>query len=646
MDNYEEEKREHEKKLTDFTPNEIDMTKLTDTDQRVTFIRGAAGMGKSVLATQLAYGWAKGEMYQEFKLLIMFECRELNKFMEDNKNQPKRKEVIGEFLKEKKVKCDLGNGDRILFVVDGLDELQDINNNSIIEELLDMNHPTYMMSKIILLGRPHIEYNLHQYKKIGGLRKLDIIGLSDTQIEDFIHRFYTKEGGSPINITKGSEGGYLPILHIPQFLNTYCCVAFLNQTADIRDPAELYCWTIYLLLLQHAKKKNEIEEISTVINEYSEALLALSSMCYDLLRKNKIILEEIPPLQGHGDAFVKSLFVKVKRNLPPQKYQFTHLSLMEFLSALHICNDTKHRMGIIKENLERDRDQVISFVCRLMAGYSSSVIIKEFLRNIKKSEEVKDKTFLKNMLTTLRTCSFMDYKIFKIAIEIIVYSLHKNLTDKEHLISQIEKLDCMNFNSEGADTTNIIAICKHLSEQCNCSDDEIKNAFNENTSFESFSVSSVDHLRYIKLMEINGGIKLCNMQLNSSVLQELSKDIFRKGHWVEISSCKFSDENYDECVSTQLNKLRVSDSVLNFSVFRTLCDWGLASKTFELWQLSIKNDWWNMLIDTMEERAKREPKGPNFKLKRLHIKQRSGEISIDVRSRVRKFSYVAAVDVK
>ena len=60
---------------------DIELSGLVNKNKRVTFIRGIAGMGKSVLSKQLAYYWAQGGMYSNFTLCIMFECRDINYFV-------------------------------------------------------------------------------------------------------------------------------------------------------------------------------------------------------------------------------------------------------------------------------------------------------------------------------------------------------------------------------------------------------------------------------------------------------------------------------------------------------------------------------------------------------------------------------------
>jgi len=148
----------------------IDVSTLLDSNERVTFIRGLAGMGKSVLSKQLAHWWELGKIYKDFELCIMFECRDINKFVANEGRHFETYELLNEFIKSE-FKFDVLDGKRIFFLVDGLDELLDIkSNNSIIWQLLDIKNSKYSKSKVIITGRPHVEDKLSRNdRQMGGL---------------------------------------------------------------------------------------------------------------------------------------------------------------------------------------------------------------------------------------------------------------------------------------------------------------------------------------------------------------------------------------------------------------------------------------------------------------------------------------------
>jgi len=135
----------------------IEMDELIEKNKRVTFVTGIAGSGKSVLVNQMTYKWANGELFNEFKVCITFECRELNYFALNEGSGLETHKMIIEFLNHK-FGFYVKDSKNTLFIVDGFDELFDSNESySIISELLDLKKSKYKESKIIITGRPHIE---------------------------------------------------------------------------------------------------------------------------------------------------------------------------------------------------------------------------------------------------------------------------------------------------------------------------------------------------------------------------------------------------------------------------------------------------------------------------------------------------------
>ena len=378
----------------------IEMHELIEKNKRITFLTGIAGSGKSVVVKQMTYKWANGELFNEFKVCITFECRELNYFALNEGSGLETHKMIFEFLKDK-FGFYVKDSKNTLFIVDGFDELFDCNeSDSIITQLLDLKKSKYQESKIIITGRPHIENMLYKHggRNMGGLRKVEIIGLSNEQIDEYIHKFASSDENKEAKIkkVKDSSKSSLKLCHVPQFLNSICCVALLSDETEIRNAAELYCWSTYLMLRQHADKDGSCDKkIPEIFKEYSKVLLELSKICRKLLNKNSIIFEGNIELKfdksEKGKEFLSSLFVDVSNDFKERK-QFKHLTLMEFLSAINVCT-AKRLKRIIKDILKKRSYQVLFFYCQLMSGLMYDGIIKNLFTNALKLKESDAKSF-------------------------------------------------------------------------------------------------------------------------------------------------------------------------------------------------------------------------------------------------------------
>ena len=642
-DNFRDERDRYLKTQKDVTGDAIDISTLIDEKCRVTFIRGIAGMGKSVLAKQLTYGWANGDIYQDFKTCVMFECRDLNYFKDRKGTRLEKHEILDDFLKSK-VNYDVGDGEGVLVIVDGLDELYDITEkDSIIFDLLNING-NYGMAKVIITGRPHVEHKLTGYNNMGGLFKVEINGLSEDQIDEYVDKFSSRDDHKvDINKARASSKGYLPIMNVPQFLNTLCCVAILMKGQAVFNNTELYCWTVYLLLKQHADKDGSSRKAPEVFREFSQTLSTLSEICHNLLTKNKIIFKgNIKSLLGNigkDKEFVESLFVDVSDNIT-DKYQFKHLSLMEFLSALYICKkDMKNLLEIIKDNLEKGFIEVVSFACRLLSGFSYEGIIKEMLKNVVGlKQEVNEKQLLHDVIELLNKCRLDRETKLSRSFEIITFFLNKNFNDKEFIKSIIRKCHGNGFESDKVTTHNICLICRHL-ESCGWKEDDIRMAF-ANVQFEQIYVAEIEQLDMVAVKELcrigSLGIWLLGMNTTLNAIRVKFKGGERNGYCgrVTIQECEFMDDEVNDRYSNdwKLEQLSIEDCQMKTQEsFLNLCGWGMSCEGFGLRGLDIKIEWWERIVEMMEERRR---KG-DLMMKRLEIWEFITRMDYDMKRRVR-----------
>ena len=627
--------------LKDAAGDAIDIFNLIDDRHRVTFIRGIAGMGKSVLAKQLTYGWASGDICQNYKMCVMFECRDLNYFKDHEGAELKKHEILGEFIKSK-VDYDLGNGEGVLVIVDGLDELYDITEkDSIIGQLL--SRKIYPMSKVILTGRPHIEFKLECHCNVGGLKTVEIQGLTNEQINKYVEKF-SKSEDHILDINKAKGASNVPIIHVPQFLNTLCCIAILLKGQAISNSTELYCWTVFLLLKQHADKDGSNRKMaSDIFREFSQLLSTLSKVCHNLLTKNKIIFEGTIESQlgdiGKDKEFVESLFVDVSDNIT-EKYQFKHLSLMEFLSALYICKkDMKNLLEIIKDNLEKGFIEVVSFVCRLLSGFSYEGIIKEMLKNVVGlKQEVNEKQLLDDVIELVNECGADNDTTLSRSFEIITFFLNKNFNDKEFIKSIIRKCHGDWFEPDEVTTHNLCLICRHL-ESCGWKEDDIRMAF-ANVEFGWIRVNEIEQLDKLTVKECFRigylGIGLCGMTTTVNAIREKFKGGERNEYCgkVIIQECVFMDDEVNDLNSNdrQLEVLRIDRCQMKTKEsFLNACDWGMSCEWFGLWDLDIKIEWWERMVEMMEERRR---KG-DLMMEGLDITYCTPDMNPDMKRRVR-----------
>ena len=620
------------KQLKGMRESEVNLSQLVDKKNRVTFVSAIPGSGKSVLVKQLVYNWACNRLFRNFKVCITFECRELNYFALNEGTKFERRDLIHEFIKNK-FNVDIGKV-VVLFIVDGLDELYDVyEDDSIIGQLLDHNKSKYHDSKIIITGRPLIEKMLltHGGNNMGGVRKLGIPGLSDAQITNYIAKFASSIDGSSddviakINEAKKLSEGAFKFIHVPQMLNSFCCVVILSDVKRIRNPVELYCWSLYLLLKQHADKGEK--GIPDIFCKYSNELQVLSQLCHKFLISNTLIFEgNIEDNEnGKGSEFLKGLFVDVSDNFHEKK-QFKHLTLMEFLSAFYVCT-IENPTIIIKDILEKRLDQVLLFNCQLIAGLMYDGIIKEMFKNAPDLKEVKCEDFFHLVLTLVRECVTGDKdESFKLSIDVVMCLMNKDIFQKQDILSPISQLI---FHNVGSNSLKLIDMMKVLISDFKCLDGELKKAF-ENVHFGEFFVLEINDLQFAKYFASVDDIKLCGMRCRvKTTVKEIRKkidEINDLGNCKRLSilKCILQDKDVDDELSKsyKLESLQIWDCTLNRNSIINLCKWVKISsiEEFELGNIEdMTSDWWNIFVDVIV--SAKEKNDNNIALRKLVLRK-------------------------
>ena len=379
----------HLKYLNEATSYDINIDNLIDEKTRVTFVRGVAGIGKSVLAKQIVFGWATGTMYQNFEVCLFFECRELNNYKHNDGEGCNSKEMLHEFIKMKLRCLNIKAEKNMLIVIDGVDELFDIGDkNSLIYQFLDIKQ-TYGKAKIFITGRPHVESVLdHSLINIGQYKVVEVMGLGEEEIKEYIAKFTTcieeecsSKVSTLINETIEASAVIRPILCVPQFLNAICCVSIVTGGEGIRNETELYCWTLYLLLKQHVSEREEPMSKRTwhkIFATYRQLILVVSEISFKLYSENQIIFKQKdfqPLFDGiRGDESIKpiakgffdGLFAD-KTDNKDEKLMFKHLSIMELFSAIHVCT-VKDPDDVIKRLLDNESYEIVRYACGLYGG--------------------------------------------------------------------------------------------------------------------------------------------------------------------------------------------------------------------------------------------------------------------------------------
>ena len=654
--NFRDEARNYLESLRSITSEDIELSQLFDNNKRVIFICAIAGLGKTVLSKQIITLWSRNEIYTDIKVCIMFECRDINVFRGTRGAYLETHEVLEEFVKTK-FQFDLNDGKDVLFVIDGVDELVS-TGNVMIKQLLNRN--IYPDCKIIITGRPHVLNKLEECGEVGGMQIVEIQGLSEEQIEEYFTKFPFPEGVCvDLSRAKDSSNRFLSVLSIPQFINTFCCIASLSNFEALHNGAELYCWTIYLLLKQHAGRNSQTERksIPEIFHDYSKELLSLGEVCHRLLKENKIIIlkEEMKDLLGaceRGGEFIGSLFVDVSDNFE-KKLQFKHLTLMEFLSAFHIIS-SQSPLEIIFDNLRSGFLEVVLFACQLISGFNSRGIIQEMVNvNAAKLQQININIFCHDVIKALNGCKFDEKTKFVNSLDIINSCLNDDVDDKSIFLSTVQMLNTESVQTEYDGSNKLFkgivlhfdksnklhTIYKHMVYACKCTEHEMRAAF-KHIHVSRFCVNDFEMVECAKYFGNVNSITLTEMKLNvKAARREFESIDYGKCKVVTMFRCELEDmEIEQESYGSNLDRVVISEcKIKNVSSILNAFQWAASSSStpsgrqLALFDLKIEDGWWSELVTAIEKGMS----NGKVKLRLLHSWDCTPQISTDLQRKVR-----------
>uniref|UniRef100_A0A2K6MHY2 Protein NLRC5 n=1 Tax=Rhinopithecus bieti TaxID=61621 RepID=A0A2K6MHY2_RHIBE len=310
---------------------------------RVTVLLGKSGMGKTTLAHRLCQKWAEGHL-DYFQALFLFEFRQLN--------------LITRFLTPSQLLFDLylspeldpdavfqyleKNADQVLLIFDGLDEaLQPTGPDgpgSVLTLFSRLCHGTLLPGcRVMATSRPG---------KLPACLPAEaamvyMLGFDGPRVEEYVNHFFS---------TQPSREGALAELQTNGRLRSLCAVPALCQVA---------CLCLHHLLPDHAPGQS-VALLPTMTQLYMQMVLALSprghlptTSLLDLgelalrgLETGKVIFyakDIAPPLIAFGatHSLLTSFCVRTGPGHQQTGYAFTHVSLQEFLAALHLMASPK-----------------------------------------------------------------------------------------------------------------------------------------------------------------------------------------------------------------------------------------------------------------------------------------------------------------
>ncbi|XP_015247967.1 PREDICTED: NACHT, LRR and PYD domains-containing protein 12-like [Cyprinodon variegatus] len=325
---------------------------------RTVMTKGVAGIGKTVLTQKFTLDWAEGKAHQNIQFIFPFTFRELNVLKEKKFSLV---ELVHRFFTETKEICNFEDF-QVLFILDGLDESRlrlDFTNTKV------LNNPERSTSVDVLLTNL-IRGNLLPFARLWITTRpaaanqippayidvmTDIGGFSDSQKEEYFRKRFKDEvlASRIISHVKKSRNIHI-MCHIPVFCwITAVVLEDIGKTTKSRGlPQTLTEMYIHFLVVQikvmKVKYDGGSETDSPWIPDSREMIESLGKLAFNQLQNGYLIFYESDLTDCGMDITAASVYSGVLTQVFREEtglYQekvfcFVHLSVQEFLAALHV----------------------------------------------------------------------------------------------------------------------------------------------------------------------------------------------------------------------------------------------------------------------------------------------------------------------
>ena len=350
---YSNQKGIEKNKIFKRTPlNYADLFKVESGRQPVRRIlaEGDAGIGKTTLCVAVSEGWATGNLFQEFKLVLHLPLRE--KSVASATTLP---ELLGllhpnqEALLAVTQYLEDEEGDNILVLADGWDELGEskrLPDTFLYQFLLGDQYP---FLSVLLTSRPSASGALHRHENLD--RFVEVCGFSQENIREYVFSEFERNQQKALRLVKQVDKNFLlqSVCVVP--LN---CAIVCHLWRTLEEGLPTTMTGLYTKLILHTLRRS-IEKISstcdvTSLNSFDNLPLDLrepwQSLCkfaFDSLEKDQITFsrDEVHHNERYCDkihSFGLLQFADlILESGVGLSIHFLHLTFQEYLAALHLA---------------------------------------------------------------------------------------------------------------------------------------------------------------------------------------------------------------------------------------------------------------------------------------------------------------------